>query len=199
MSRAQTKKQQPDLSKPIIKVESADEFFNKENDESSDIINHEKSASFNTNGKIKKENTITEATTDSIPVPAPKKQEIIIPIAKQVEEKDPEFDDVLYKKRKFQTHYIRIDYCNPKPTPEVYEPTDKDFQFIKEINSGLPKAARGSSSNEVTIQNFVSTIEAWENATEKGDTVPLAKAIGLVESQYPSTLKDCPTKIYEVD
>jgi len=203
MSRAQTKKQQPDLSKPIIKIDSAEEFFNKENDESSDIINHERAASFNSNGKFKKENTIIETPAEStIPIPAPKKQEIIIPIAKPIEDAQraaPEYDDVLYKKRKFQTHYIRVDYCNSIPTPDVYEPTDKDLQFIKELNEKLPKAPRGSTSIEISMQNFARTIEAWENTTGKGDTVPPTKAVAMVEAQYPGVLKDCPSKIYEVD
>jgi len=191
-------RRQFDTQKPLIKVESADDFFTKENEENTDSINPERSNSFNTNGKLKKENTLTE-TTDST-VPAPKKQEIIIPVAKQVEDplkSNPEYEELLYKKRKLQTHYIRIDYINPKPTPDLYEPTDKDLQFIKELNEKLPKVSRGSNVNEITMQNFAHTIEAWENATEKGDVISLIKAVGLVENYYSGALKDFPPKIYE--
>jgi len=187
-------RRQFDTQKMLIKVESADEFFNKENDEISESITFQ-----GANGKIKKENTLTETTTDS--VPAPKKQEIVIPIAKQVEDplkQKPEYEEVLYKKRKLQNHYIRIDYCNPKPSPDIYEPTDKDLQFIKELNEKLPKTSRGSTAQEITMQTFANTIEAWEHATEKGDAIPLSKAVGLVEPQYAGVLKECPSKIYDV-
>jgi len=181
-------RRQIDTSKPLLKVEQSDDFFKKENEEAQEATI--------ANGELKKKNTI-ETPTDS----GPKKSDIIIPIAKQVD--DPkliaDFDEVLCKKRKLQTHYIRINYKHPVPSPDVYEPTDRDLQFLKEINEKLPKPPRGSTAvSEVTMQTFQKTIETWENVTEKGDVVALGGATTLVESFYPGGLKEMVPKIYEV-
>jgi len=178
-------RRQIDTSKPLLKVEQSEDFFKKENEEAQE--------STIANGELKKKNTIETSNE-------PKKSDIIIPIAKQVV--DPklvaDFDEGLCKKRKLQTHYIRINYIRPVPSPDVYEPTDRDLQFLKEINEKLPKPPRGSTAvSEVTMQTFQKTIETWENVTEKGDVVALAGASTLVESFYPGGLKEMVPKIYE--
>lgn len=186
-------RRQIDTSKPLLKVEQSDDFFKKENEEAHENITG--------NGEVKKKiimETPTESTTTVSS--GPKKSDIIIPIAKQVE--DPklqaDFDESLCKKRKLQTHYIRINYKHPVPSPDVYEPTDRDLQFLKEINEKLPKPPRGSTAvSEVTMQTFQKTVETWENVTEKGEVVALVGATTLVESFYPGGLKEMVPKIYE--
>jgi len=186
-------RRQIDTSKPLLKVEHSEDFFKKENEEAQENITG--------NGELKKKLTIeTPGDASAATAAGPKKSDIIIPIAKPIE--DPkliaDFDESLCKKRKLQTHYIRINYIRPVPSPDVYEPTDRDLQFLKEINEKLPKPPRGSTAvSEVTMQTFQKTIETWENVTEKGEVVALTGATTLVESFYPGGLKEMVPKIYE--
>ncbi len=185
-------RRQIDTSKPLLKVEHSEDFFKKENEEAQENITG--------NGELKKKLTIE--TPDAAAASGPKKSDIIIPVAKPIE--DPkltaDFDESLCKKRKLQTHYIRINYIRPVPSPDVYETTDRDLQFLKEINEKLPKPPRGSTAvSEVTMQTFQKTIETWENVTEKGEVVALAGASTLVESFFPGGLKEMVPKIYEVN
>lgn len=194
MNRTHTRRQ-IDVNKPLIKVESADEFFNKENEEGESVLGNEKIAA----GELKKKNTLPEAIPDaSIPIPAPKKQEIIIPVTKTVEElKASEIEETIIKKRKLQSHYVRVSYIHPQPNPNVYEPSDKDLQFLKELNEKVPKSSKGS--NEITYANFAKTFETWEIATDKNNVIGLTDAQAKVDSMYPSAVKgDVVPKIYEV-
>lgn len=197
MNRTHTRRQ-IDVNKPLIKVESADEFFNKENEEGESVLGNEK---ISAGGEFKKKSTSTAETLPdaSIPIPAPKKQEIIIPVTKTVEEAlkaIPEFEEILHKKRKFQTHYVRVSYIHPQPNPNIYEPSDKDLQFLKELNEKVPKSSKGS--NEITSANFAKTFEIWEMATDKNSVISLTEAQTKVDSIYPAAVKDVVPKIYEV-
>jgi len=191
-------KKRVDYNKVMIPLLSSDEFFKKDGDDG-DHIRPERTASGSSD--LKKKHTITPAPVLPEPeAPAPKKSDIIIPPAKI---EDPrliaDFDEALYKKRKFQTHYIRIDFTNPLPNADIYEATDQDLQFIKEINEKLPKPSRGSSSNELTMVNFQRIIEIWEEANGKNRSIiPLATATSLLESSSIPISKDTIPKVYEV-
>ena len=92
-----------------------------------------------------------------------------------------------------------MDWTNPLPDADIYEATDQDLQFIKEINEKLPKPSRGSSSNELTMVNFQKIIELWEEANGKNRSIiPLATATSLLESSGIPISKDTIPKLYEV-
>lgn len=194
-------KKRVDYNKVLNIVTTSEEFFKKDSEES-DSIRPERTASASSD--LKKKHTITPAATltepTDIPIPAPKKSDIIIPPSKI---EDPnliaDFDEVLNKKRKFQTHYIKIDWTHTLPDPDIYEATDQDLQFIKEINEKLPKPSRGSTSNELTVANFQRIIEIWEEANKKNKSIiPLAEATSLLESSSITISKDTIPKVYEV-
>ena len=192
-------RRQIDTSKPLIKVESADDFYNKENEEAGDVMHHERSSSLNSMGDLKKKNAAEAADSNTLNGPSLKKNEIIIPVSKEVEEAiqaSVNLDVLFFRKRKTQSHYVRIDYCQLVPCPDIYEPTDKDLQFIKELNDKISKSSK--SPNEITAQNFSKILEAWENLTDKGDIISLNRALTAVENSYPPALKDNLSKIYEV-
>lgn len=193
-------KKRVDYNKVLTIITTSDEFFKKDSEEN-DSIRPERTTSGSSD--LKKKHTMTPAVTvpepTEIAVPAPKKSDIIIPPAKI---EDPrliaDFDEVLNKKRKFQTHYIKIDWTHTLPDPDIYEATDQDLQFIKEINEKLPKPSRGSTSNELTVVNFQKAIEALEEANKKNKSVmPLAEAISVIEASTITISKDITQKIYE--
>ena len=194
-------KKRVDYTRVLSQIPNSDDFFKKDGDGNDDHhhIRPERTAS--ASSEIKKKNTITPAPTLTEPeIAAPKKSDIIIPPAKI---EDPrliaDFDEALYKKRKFQTHYIKVDWTNPLPHADIYEATDQDLQFIKEINEKLPKPSRGSSSNELTMVNFQKIIELWEEANGKNRSIiPLATATSLLESSGIPISKDTIPKLYEV-
>jgi len=190
-------KKRVDYNRVLTPILTFDEFFKKEGDEG-DHIRPERTTS--ASSELKKKHTITPVQTLVEPeAPAPKKSDIIIPPAKI---EDPrliaDFDEAINKKRKFQSHYIRIDFTNPLPNADIYEATDQDLQFIKEINEKLPKPSRGSTSNELTMANFEKIIEIWEEANGKNRSIiPLTAAINLLESASIPISKDTIPKVYE--
>ena len=66
------------------------------------------------------------------------KKEILIPFAKKIQPSPCrllENEGMIYKQRKAQNNYIRFNYGQAMPSGDVYEATDKDLNFISQLNN----------------------------------------------------------------
>jgi len=189
MSRSHARRQ-IDFNKPLILLDNADEFFQQDNPEGNDP---------NATGTVstEKKRPGTDNRADGQQVK--KKENIAIPIVKKLD--DPlnglqYTDERLMKKRKVQSHYIRFSYCSFVPNPDVYEATDKDLEFLKELNEKISKNIKNSPI--INMESFEKMIEAWEHATAKDDPIALSRAHTLAEPYHHPTVKDYVTEIYNV-
>jgi len=187
MSRSHARRQ-IDFNKPLILLDNADEFFQQDNPEGNDP---------NATGTVstEKKRPGTDNRADGQQVK--KKENIAIPIVKKLD--DPlnglqYTDERLMKKRKVQSHYIRFSYCSFVPNPDVYEATDKDLEFLKELNEKISKNIKNSPI--INMESFEKMIEAWEHATAKDDPIALSRAHTLAEPYHHPTVKDYVTEIY---
>ena len=132
------------------------------------------------------------------------KKEILIPFAKKIQPSPCRFLDtegMIYKQRKTQNNYIRFDYGQAMPSGDVYEATDKDLNFISQLNNQFLNGCQASEGTiKFTQHQFERLIAQWEHATSDGDIIPLEQAlvIGREESAEADTkMEEIHTKVYE--
>lgn len=169
-------------------MDNLDEFFQQENPDGMDPTN-----GGTVSAEKKKPGTDNRADGQA----ARKKENIVIPVVKKLE--DPlnglqHTDERLMKKRKTQSHYVRFSYTVFVPNPDVYEASDKDLEFLKELNEKISKNIKNSPT--INMENFEKIIEVWEHETGKDEPIALSRAHTLAEPHHHPTVKDYVSEIY---
>ena len=101
----------------------------------------------------------------------------------------------MIKKRKNKLSYIRASCKVLIPSPEVYETSDQDLVFLKDLNDKI--AQKGVTASFSQAQ-FEKVIEKWENEVNKQDIFPYIKLQSKVLDFIDPTLKDYLLDIYNV-
>jgi hypothetical protein len=171
-------------------MDNVDEFFQQENPDGIDATN---------GGTVSAEKKRPGTDNRADGREARKKENIAIPVVKKLE--DPlnllqNHDDRLIKKRKNQTHYVRFSYTVFVPNPDAYEASDKDLEFLKELNEKISKNIKNSPT--VSMESFEKMIELWEHETAKDEPIALSRALTLAEPHHHATIKDYVNEIYNV-
>jgi hypothetical protein len=179
MSRGHARRQ-IDFSKPLIKVDNVDEFFRQDTVEPIE--------------PVVAPTAHAETKADSGGA-NPKKANIIIPVVKTVEDSDkskangvPNYlDEKMLKKRKAQIQYLRTSYKVFVPSPNEYEVTDRDLNFLKDMNH---KIAEKSITASFTPEAFQKIVETWENE--------VAKEVTTRQTQPTSNTHETIALLYEI-
>jgi len=187
MSRAHGRRQ-IDYTKALVKVESLDDFFKQENTEQNEV--HHAPVSH-------PENKAESASTN------PKKANILIPVVKKIEEGEKTqnngeksyLDEKMIKKRRNQLQYIRTSYKIIVPPLHLYEVSDRDLQFLKELND---KIAQKIITASFSLELFEKIVETWENELYKEEMLPFSRLQGSVSRFIDGSLKDYLIEIYNV-
>lgn len=171
-----------DYSKGVSLVDNIEEFMNQDTD-----------VPENANGGTM---SVEKKKPGSDNVGPKKKENIIIPVTKKVE--DPLLmisDERIVKKRKHQSQYIRMSYIVNVPNPDDYEITDRDIEFLKEVNDKMVKTNKNNPpfSHEL----FEKLITLWENETGREDNpITLLKAQTAADALLAPSQKETVAELY---
>jgi len=132
------------------------------------------------------------------------RKEILIPPAKKIQASPCRFlgnEDIIYKQRKAQNNYIRFDYGQAMHSSDVYEATDKDLNFISQLNNQFLDGCQASEETiKFTQHQFERLIEKWEHATSDGDIISQDQALLLSRedsTEIDPKIDELHTKVYE--
>lgn len=189
-------KKQFDYNKPLLKQDSYEAFLRLDSAEGTETLIAD-------GGKVgtRRREPIPETIKkpDAAAVDGDKnKPNIAIPMVKKVEDASKEAESHV---KKFQTeeNYIRYSLVKIYPHPEVYEATDYDLEFLKELNLNSSGKLK-TGSEQISREDFERMIEVWDAATDKDEPISLQRAQAAVEKFFDVHLyKDHISEIYIVN
>jgi len=184
MSRNHARRQ-IDYNRSLILMDNIAEFCEQDNPDM-----YEPSANGTTSVDKKRPGTDNRAEQ----VGNKKKENIIIPIVKKIEDPLAAIEEKVTKRRKVQGHFIRMSYCVQVPNPDDYEYTDKDLEFLKDLNERLQKNVKGAPV--IAPEVFEKIITQWEHETGKEEAIQLSKALLIAETIYTTPAKEYLSEIY---
>lgn len=195
--RSNTRKQF-DYSRPLIKEDSHESFLRLDGGgDAADTAFPEGGKVGNLRRKETVPEPIKKPEASAVPTdPQKGKPNIAIPSVNKVEDQSKEAENA----RKFQAeeNYIRYSYVKLYPQPEIYEATDYDLEFLKELNLNSSGKLK-TGSEQITREDFERMIEIWDAETDKDEPISFQKAQAAIEKVFDvNAFKDQISEIYIV-
>lgn len=188
-------KRQFDYTKVLIKENSLEAFQRLDGSDSAEV-------SIPQGGKVGRTRTpIPEVPKKDETISADQqnksKPNIAIPSVVKLEDA-AKAAELSQKEFQVEENYIRYSYVKIYPRPEIYEATDYDLEFLKELNSNSSGKLK-PGSEQITIEEFERIIEIWDAETDKGEPISLEAAQVAVQKLFKNfNRKDQISEIYIV-